>query len=97
VTIDRARYLRQILLAGVGEQGQQRLAAARVSIPSETAEATRSVARRYLERAGLGAVTVESGPAEAPAWLDEAVSDPAARAVIEGSLLALDRIKLALG
>jgi hypothetical protein len=97
VTIDRARYLRQILLAGVGEEGQQRLAAARVTLPGGIDEPTLSVARRYLARAGLAAVDEGGPPSPPPAWTNKAVSDPSARAVLEGSLLALDRIKRALG
>ncbi|HEY6079525.1 MAG TPA: hypothetical protein VIW29_12010, partial [Polyangiaceae bacterium] len=45
------RYARQRLLAPVGEQGQQRLAAAQYCCASTTAVAA-EVARDYLGRAG---------------------------------------------
>ena len=95
MSLDRARYLRQILLTGVGEEGQRKITAARATIPQGIDEQTRFVARRYLESAGLGAID-ESGPADPPPWLADAVTDPAARAVVAGSLIALDQLRRAI-
>ena len=88
------RYARQRLLARVGEQGQQRLAAATYSCASTTAAAA-EVARDYLGRAG--AVHFASAPAEPGAFTHAAAfRHAAARDFAEGAWRALVQIQSAL-
>lgn len=53
---DRERYSRQVLFAGIGEQGQRRLAAAHVAIVG--VGATGAAAAGLLARAGVGRLTL---------------------------------------
>jgi adenylyltransferase/sulfurtransferase len=53
---DRARYLRQIIFAGIGEAGQARLLAARVLVVG--CGATGSVVASTLARAGVGTLEI---------------------------------------
>lgn len=53
---DRERYSRQVLFAGVGEAGQERLAAGRVAIVGVGATGAASAA--LLARAGVGSLTL---------------------------------------
>jgi adenylyltransferase/sulfurtransferase len=53
---DRERYSRQILFAGIGERGQQRLAAAHVAIVG--CGATGAASASLLARAGIGTLTL---------------------------------------
>jgi len=50
------RYSRQILFSGIGEQGQQRLAAAHVAVVG--CGATGAAAAALLARAGVGTLTL---------------------------------------
>jgi hypothetical protein len=90
---DRRRYVRQVLVAEIGEAGQARLAGgvAPLSGPGLAHE----IAAAYASRAGIGSVV--SGPVDvgalAPAFLEE----PAARAVVAGSRAALSSLRTALG
>ena len=86
----RARFARQISLAGIGEEGQRRIERATARVPSRGLAG--DIARAYVSRAGVG--DVAEGPAEmAPSF----VITPAAREVAEGSLVALREIIAALG
>jgi adenylyltransferase/sulfurtransferase len=53
---DRERYSRQVLFAGIGDAGQQRLAAGRVALVGVGATGAASVA--LLARAGVGSLTL---------------------------------------
>jgi hypothetical protein len=81
----QARFGRQILLPGMGAEGQERLGRALAAVDGEGLE--HEVARRYAERAGA---CVVEGPIDlealAPVTL---VNHPAARAVLAGSRAAL--------
>lgn len=92
--IDRARFLRHLVLTEIGEAGQRRLSRASCEVPSATASALElDVAQRYLTRAGVASVRSTPEPSiEAPAW----VTTPAAREVLQGSLAALREIRRAL-
>lgn len=50
---ERARYARHLLLAQLGEAGQERLLAARVVANGDADPGALGVARRYLTRAGV--------------------------------------------
>lgn len=50
---DRRMYERQLLLAEVGEPGQQRLIAARVALRPDSDRSAAATAQRYLQRAGV--------------------------------------------
>lgn len=63
---DEARFARQRLVPGVGDEGQARLSAATFSLEPLGPEAA-TVARIYLERAGLRqAEGAPGGPSEDP-------------------------------
>jgi hypothetical protein len=91
--IDRARHLRQILVAGIGERGQELLAGAEAEV--EGTGLSHEVAARYARGAGFARL--------APGTIDEAalappfVRAPAARAVLAGSRAALAAIRRAIG
>jgi hypothetical protein len=97
----RQRYARHILLAEVGETGQQRLCIAQAQLPADADPRAASIARDYLERAGL---SVETRPAAREPQLNrEAVGklagDPAlesAAAALLGALHAVEVIKAEL-
>lgn len=91
--MDRERFVRQILLPEIGEEGQKAIGSgtAHVLGPSLAHE----VARLYAERAGFTHL------AEAPGELDpgvprEWVENDAARAVLAGARAALRSIAAAL-
>lgn len=106
---DRQRFARHLLLAEVGEAGQERLCAAAVQLSGDTDPRVTAVARDYLERAGI-AVTdgagsaAQSSPspaltsADVHAFAGDSALEPAAAAVL-GALHAVETIKreLALG
>ena len=54
---DEDRYTRQRRLREIGDAGQQRLAAARVTVGGRAGSIVELV---YLERAGVGSVTIDS-------------------------------------
>ena len=81
------RFLRQILVAEIGDDGQAALgrSVARVAHAGLAGD----VARTYAERAGFASVEANDEAPVAPAF----VVDAAARAVVEGALSALDEIR----
>lgn len=91
--IDRARHLRQILVAEIGEAGQARIAEGEAHVLGDGL--AHEVAARFAEGAGLSRLL--------PGHLDEAelapafVKLPAARSVLSGSRAALREIRRALG
>ena len=88
-TWPRARFARQILLIGVGEEGQRRIERSVARVPSRGLAG--EVAGAYASRAGFRGVV--DGPGEtAPAF----VRAPAARDVIGGSLAVLREILAAI-
>jgi hypothetical protein len=91
---DRLRYTRQIRLPEIGEAGQERLAAAKVSLSAKDEDA-QALELGYLQAAG---VTVVEGEATRSVDVDAlGMKDPAARAVGEGALRALVVIKEIVG
>jgi hypothetical protein len=92
--LDRARFLRHLVLAEIGESGQRRLSHASCEVPTGTASDLEiEVAHRYLAGAGVGSVhTSAASSIEAPSW----VLARAARDVLQGSLAALREIRSAL-
>lgn len=92
--IDPERYLRQIILAGVGEEGQRRLAASSATVGGDSL--AQRIAATYCERAGFG--RVEPGSVEVEQLSPrEVITEPAAREVLAGSRAALRQILLAVG
>lgn len=96
---DCARFLRQMLLAEVGEAGQARLAAAvaDVGAPSEGGPAlAHDVASRYAR--GAGFARVEAGAVDVDELAPLAMARvAAAREVLAGSRAALASMRSALG
>ena len=84
-----ARYERQILLPGVGVEGQKRIMAATGCVGGEGF--SNEIACRYLERAGVAAIV--RGAID----VDEPLLDvEAAKATFAGSRAALDVIRAAV-
>jgi hypothetical protein len=99
----RQRYARHLLLAEVGEAGQERLCHARIQLPVDTDPRAARVARDYLERAGLalhaddqGASRPQLNRAAVAALAGDPVLEPAAAALL-GALGAVEAIKGELG
>jgi hypothetical protein len=99
----KQRYARHLLLAEVGEAGQQRLCDAQVQLPVDADPRASCVARDYLERAGLvvhsGAQTalgVQLNQDAVRFLAGEPALEPAAAALL-GALHAVEAIKAALG
>src|SRR5437870_3927899 len=93
---DRLRYTRQIRLPEIGEAGQERLTAAKVSLSAKDEDA-QALELGYLQAAGI---TVVDGDRDLPvaSHVDAlGLKDPAARAVGEGALRALVAIKEIVG
>jgi len=98
----RGLYARHLLLAEIGEQGQERLCATRVTLSAAGDPEAARVAQEYLERAG---VTVGRGgePIEIPttrrvarlAGGDAALHDAAA--AVAGAHAAVEAIKHIVG
>lgn len=93
---ERARFLRQLLLAGWGEQGQSEVRRGVARVLGEGPPLAREVARRYAERAGFEAFS------QAPLDLDglaptAVVTTPAAREVLAGARLALAAMRDVVG
>ena len=87
------RYVRQRLLAAVGDRGQQRIAAATFVVASESPRAA-DVERAYLTRAGAEQfAAAPAGPAFAHAAL---FRHPAARDFAEGAWRALAQLRSVL-
>jgi hypothetical protein len=88
------RYVRQRLLAAVGEQGQERIAAATYVAPSGHALAA-AIERQYLERAGAQNFATATRAA-APFAHAAAFHTDEARAFAEGAWRALGQLRSAL-
>jgi len=91
--IDRARHLRQILVAEIGEPGQARIAAAEARVTGDGL--AHEVAARFAEGAGFARVV--PGEVDKAKLAPDFVTLPAARAVLAGSRAALAEIRRALG
>lgn len=104
---DRQRYARHLLLVEIGEAGQARLRAAPLQLPVDADPRASSVAREYLERAGVGEGAGErggTGGTAVPQLNRDAVrvfaGDPQlehAAAAVLGALHAVEVIKAELG
>ncbi|MGK3991921.1 hypothetical protein [Sorangium sp. So ce1024] len=97
--MDDPRYLRQVLLAEIGPEGQAKIGAATARVLGGGDGApplAHEVAERYARGAGFGAL--EKGAIDldalAPADL---VTSPPARAVLAGARAALAEMRAALG
>jgi hypothetical protein len=89
--IDRPRYVRQMLLAEIGEEGQQRLEVATAELAGDGL--LHEIAATYAARAGIGRVVPgEVASSLAPSFLE----NPAARAMVAGSRAALLAMRSAL-
>jgi hypothetical protein len=88
------RHARQRLLAAVGDQGQERIAAATYVAPSGDALAA-VIERQYLERAGAEHFTAAE-PTLAPFAHRAAFGSAEACAFAEGAWRALCQLKRAL-
>jgi hypothetical protein len=96
---DARRFVRQMLLAEIGEAGQERIARAVAHVGAKAGEArslAHEVAVAYASAAGFGAM--DEGPIDvlalAPAAL---VKEPAAREVLAGARAALAAVRAAAG
>ena len=104
MTIDHLRYGRQIRLVEIGEEGQARLEASRVS--AHGAGGAAEVETLYLKRAGVKVTEAES-KAKADADPDAkayavllaslGVRDSEAREIADGALRALVTVRKILG
>ncbi|WP_437285153.1 hypothetical protein [Sorangium sp. So ce406] len=97
--MDDPRYLRQVLLAEIGPEGQARLGAATARVLGGGGGApplAHEVAERYARGAGFGAVAAGAIDLDALAPAD-LVTSPAARAVLAGARAALAEMRAALG
>lgn len=90
--IDRARLLRQILVAEIGEAGQERISKAGARALGEGL--AHEVAARFAT--GAGFAKVEAGELDESALAPAFVRLPAARKVLAGSRHALSEIRRAL-
>ena len=92
--MDPARHLRQILLAEIGELGQQRIARATAQVLGSGPE--HAIAALYAERAGFASLA--PAPSVARSHDDDRViRTPAARDVLDGARLALAEMRRAVG
>jgi hypothetical protein len=85
-----SRFVRQILVPGVGEEGQRRIEAARARVIAG------EVAVLYATRAGFASVEAVEGDRDALAP-PEIVNDEASRDVLAGARSALLAIRAAIG
>lgn len=88
---DLRRFARQIIVEGVGEEGQRRLAEA--TAPVAGSGLAHEIATSYASRAGVGSIT--AGPIDVALGSDFLELD-AARAVVAGSRAALAVIRGAI-
>jgi hypothetical protein len=97
--VDKRRHARQLLLAEIGERGQERLCATRVQLAADADPRAAVVARDYLERAGMQVLDASAGDAQAAgvdaSALPMAVVDSAAVRALAGHP-ALDEAAAAL-
>ncbi|AUX45546.1 thiamine biosynthesis protein ThiF [Sorangium cellulosum] len=92
--MDDPRYLRQVLLAEIGPEGQARLGAATARVLGRAA-LEHEVAERYARGAGFGALAEGAIDVDALAPR-ELVAAPSARAVLAGARAALAEMRAAL-
>ncbi len=91
--MDAERFVRQILLAEIGEAGQRAIGAATAHVLGPTS--AHEVARLYAQRAGFE--TLAEGPAALePGVPDDWVEAPAARDMVAGARAAARAIVAAL-
>ena len=91
---DPERYLRQIILAGVGDEGQRRLASATASVGG--IGLAHEIASAYCERAGFAGI--DDGPIDIERLAPiELVAETPAREVLAGSRAGLAEMRRALG
>ena len=88
------RYTRQRCLPEVGASGQRLLGRASVLLPADTAS---NVARSYLERAGVGRVSLSAGMGGDEFAHGRAFRHQGARGVALGAWRALNQIRNLLG
>lgn len=97
--MDDPRYLRQVLLAEIGPEGQARLGAATARVlgggGGGAPPLAHEVAERYARGAGFGALAEGAIDLDALAPAD-LVASPAARAVLAGARAALAEMRAAL-
>lgn len=86
------RYARQMLVAEVGDIGQERLARATVALFGDGL--AHRIACAYAERAGVGEII--SGPLDEAALAPPFVMNPATRAVVAGARAALAAMRAVL-
>jgi hypothetical protein len=84
--VDKRRHARQLLLAEIGERGQERLCATRVQLAAGADPRAAAVARDYLERAG---VQVMDPPAAAAQTTGDDASAPTLAVVDSAGVRAL--------
>ncbi|XXY52275.1 hypothetical protein WME91_14180 [Sorangium sp. So ce269] len=97
--MDDPRYLRQVLLAEIGPEGQARLGASTARVLGDGGGApplAHEVAERYARGAGFGALAAGAIDLAALAPAD-LVTSPPARAVLAGARAALAEMRAALG
>jgi len=86
------RYVRQMMLAEIGEAGQAKLTGAVVALRG--AGLAHEIATSYAERAGVGQVV--DGPIDEAALAPDFLRHAATRAVVAGSRAALSAVRVAL-
>ncbi len=86
MAVDRARYLRQILLPGVGEAGQARVGCGACVVPAGEAG---QIAARYALRAGFGEIVSGDPPRH-----ELSCANPVASVALEGAWAALVGFRL---
>ena len=91
--MDHERFLRQIVLAEIGEDGQRAIGAAEAALGGDGL--AHEVASTYALRAGFAGVTPAPAPLD-PGAPDAWVADPAARAVLAGSRAAVRAVSQAI-
>jgi hypothetical protein len=90
---DRYRFVRQMLLAEIGESGQARFEGAVAHVAGQGL--AHEIATAYATRAGLG--TILPGAIDEAAWAPSFLESSAARALVAGSRAALASMRAALG
>jgi hypothetical protein len=90
-----ARFLRQVLLAEIGDEGQRRITASVARVGGDPRSLAHDIATLYARGAGFRAVA--PSPIDVAALAPEAlVTSPAAREVLAGSRAALAEIRRAI-
>jgi hypothetical protein len=89
---NRLQFVRQMLVAEVGEAGQARLEAATFALAGDGL--AHQIAQAYAARAGVGSVV--QGPIDEGALVPSFVENAAARSVVAGSRAALAAMRAIL-